>query len=77
MKYIYAFALCFLLSGAQANFLDSLKSLGGTALDYGKQALQTALDSLTTDGVKTLVQTGASGTIQISLFEIHKYVFRY
>jgi hypothetical protein len=67
MKYIYAFALCFLLSGAQANVVDTLKALGHHALDYGKQALQSALDSLTTDGVKTLVQTGASGTIQTSI----------
>lgn len=67
MKYIYAFALCFLLSGAQANVVDTLTALGNTVLDYGKQALQSALDSLTTDGVKALVQTGASGTIQTSI----------
>jgi hypothetical protein len=47
--------------------VDTLTALGNTALDYGKQALQSALDSLTTDGVKTLVQTGASGTIQTSI----------
>jgi hypothetical protein len=54
--------------------VDTLKALGHHALDYGKQALQSALDSLTTDGVKTLVQTGASGTIQcVNIFHPQKY----
>jgi hypothetical protein len=39
MKYIYAFALCFLLSGAQANVVDTLTALGNTALDYGIKAI--------------------------------------
>jgi hypothetical protein len=52
-KYLGVFCMCFLLSGVRGDFLDDLKHLGN-------QALHTALDTLTTDGVKTLVSTAVS-----------------
>lgn len=52
-KYLGVFCMCFLLSGVRGNFLDDLKH-------FGDQALHSALDSLSTDGVKTLVSTAVS-----------------
>lgn len=53
--------MCFLLSGVRGNFLDDLKH-------FGDQALHSALDSLSTDGVKTLVSSAvsAAGTALLS-----------
>ncbi|XP_062597678.1 uncharacterized protein LOC134259098 [Saccostrea cucullata] len=60
-KYLGVLCLCFLLSGVQGNFLDDLKH-------FGDNALHTALDTLSTDGVKTLVSSAvsAAGTALLS-----------
>lgn len=52
-KYLGVFCVCFLLSGARGDFLDDLKH-------FGDQALHTALDTLSSDGVKTLVSSAVS-----------------
>lgn len=52
-KYLGVFCMCFLLSGVRGSFLDDLKN-------FGNQALHTALDTLSSDGVKTLVSTAVS-----------------
>nr|XP_022287837.1 uncharacterized protein LOC111100360 [Crassostrea virginica] len=60
-KYLGVFCVCFLLSGARGDFLDDLKH-------FGDQALHTALDTLSSDGVKTLVSSAvsAAGTALLS-----------
>ena len=52
-KYLGVFCVCFLLSGARGDFLDDLKH-------FGDQALHSALDTLSSDGVKTLVSSAVS-----------------
>ncbi|XP_056005688.1 uncharacterized protein LOC125657758 isoform X2 [Ostrea edulis] len=60
-KYLGVFCMCFLLIGVRGSFLDDLKN-------FGNQALHTALDTLSSDGVKTLVSTAVStaGTALLS-----------
>uniref|UniRef100_A0A194AKJ5 Uncharacterized protein n=1 Tax=Pinctada fucata TaxID=50426 RepID=A0A194AKJ5_PINFU len=83
MKFLGVFLIAYLLCGVQCNFFDDLKhaassvghsigqaasAVGDQVKHYGGQALQSALDTLTTDGVHQLVSAGlsAAGTAALT-----------